>query len=144
MWDYSNIPTVSPYPDLSGISNKISEYGPSILKEGAKAVAVEAAASLVDRATWGVGGSWIRSNYWSPSFVTAPFVRSVGRRLANSTRRAGYRAFRPARAPYVPQRRYPRQYVRQSHAIDRFRGGSRAIFWERPGDWKKQFKNFRV
>lgn len=86
-----------------------------------------------------------------PSFYTRPFVdgamNSMKRHVLSSARRYGRSGFVSNRVsnyrPWVPQRRYPRQFVRRSFRGDRWYPGSRMVFYERAGDWKKQFsRNF--
>jgi len=119
----------------------IDNFGPRVAAE----VAVEYAAFEAERRFGNLGKWAVRSApAWVPGITTA-FARGLGSRAKQLVRSHGRRAlglgydFR-ARKPYVPQRRFPRQFVRQSHFRDRFRSGSRAIFYERPGDWKKQFR----
>lgn len=112
---------------------------PAMAEVGVEYVAGEAgrhAGNLALSAVRGAPG-------WIPGLTTA-FAKGVSWRTRDLVRKYGRRAYGMSmdygRKPYVPQKRYPRQYVRQSFGGDRFRSGSRAIFWERPGDWKKQFR----
>jgi len=129
---------------MSG-ARAVDTYAPRILGEVATEYAAEAAGRYAGNLAW---GAVFGAPSWVPG-LTAAFARRVGARTRQVVRSHGHRAigmgydFRANRKPFVPQRRFPRQFVRQSHFRDRFRSGSRAIFWERPGDWKKQFLKFR-